>query len=490
MPSWAPCDDTFTIAKAPEMSSRAASVVALLLCVSPFQLAAQPVSRAAGSWIGTLQVGPAQLRIVFNITADSAGDLSATLDSPDQGATGIPVSSVTLTGDSLKLGVLAVSGGYAGRMETGDTAITGTWMQGGMSLPLALRRTGKPPVLSRPQTPAPPYPYREEEVSYESLVPGVRLAGTLTIPPGSGPFPAALLISGSGAQDRDETIFGHKPFLVLADYLTRRGIAVLRLDDRGVGGSTGSTMESTTEVLGQDVLAGVRYLKGREYIDGARIGLIGHSEGGLVAPVAASKTREVAFVALLAAPGLPGEQILLRQTDDVLRAAGAGDAEIERARATNARIYATMEDERDSALLAQKVRAILRESHAAESPGGQEEAGSQAAIDAQVKMITSPWFRFFVGYDPRPALRSVACPVLVLHGEKDIQVAPVENQREILKALGEGGNARISSAVLPGLNHLFQTAPTGAVGEYGTIEETFAPVALEAIGMWIADVIR
>ena len=473
------------------MRSRAALVFALCLLASAHPLVAQPASRIAGSWIGTLQIGQAQLRIVFNVAADSAGTLSATLDSPDQGATGIPVSGVVLTGDSLKLGVLSIGGGYAGRMEAGDTAITGTWMQSGMSLPLALKRTMKRPTVARPQTPGHPYPYREEDVSYESLTSGVRLAGTLTIPPGNGRFPAIILISSSGAQDRDETIFGHKPFLVLADDLTRRGFAVLRVDDRGVGGSTVSTMESTTEDLVKDVLAGVRYLKGRAEINAARIGLVGHSEGGLIAPLAAAQSKEISFIGLLAAPGLPGDHILLRQTNDVLRSTGASDTDIERAHTTNAQIYEMMKSEKDSALLAQKVRAILTQSGAGESVDGQEKAsGSQTAIDGQIAMVTSPWFRFFVGYDPRPALRSVTCPVLVLHGEKDIQVGTVENQKEILKALGEGGNSRVRAAIMPGLNHLFQSAQTGSIGEYGTLEETFSPAALEAVGDWVAEVTR
>lgn len=483
------------------MKSRAAVIVAMLLCASPCEngaLASPPATQAfhaagrrvAGSWIGTLQIGPAQLRIVFNIKADSAGALSATLDSPDQGATGIPVSSVVLKGDSLMLGVLAVGGRYAGHLEAGDTTIAGTWQQGGTSLPLIVKRSSAPPPLVRPQTPVPPFPYLAEEVSYGSLAPGIRLAGTLTKPRGNGPFPAIILISGSGAQDRDETVFGHKPFLVLADYLTRAGLAVLRVDDRGVGGSTGNIMASTPEEMVRDVMAGVTYLKRRPDINAARIGLIGHSEGGLVAPLAASRSEDIAYIGLLAAPGVPGDQILLRQTDDVLRSAGSSEAEIERARATNARIYATMKAERDSALLAQKARAILTEALAADSPETREQAGGQAHIERQVAVITSPWFRAFVNYDPRPALRSVTCPVLVLHCEKDIQVAAVENQKGILDALTEGGNGRVKASILPGLNHLFQTAQTGAVGEYGTIEETFAPAALEAIGSWTRMVTR
>jgi hypothetical protein len=339
---------------------------------------------------------------------------------------------------------------------------------------------------ARPQTPRPPYPYREEQVTYESLAPGIKLAGTLTLPPGTGRFPAVVVISGSGAQDRDETVFGHKPFLVLADYLTRRGVGVLRVDDRGVGGSTGNTMEATSVQLARDVLAGVRFLRARREIDPDRIGLIGHSEGGLIAPLAAAESKEIAFIGLLAAPGLPGDQVLLRQTEDVLRAAGASEDEVAMARSTNARLYATMKEEKDSAALAQKARAILTD--ALEAQGPEARKAGEAAIDRQLGMITSPWLRAFVNHDPRPVLRSVACPVLVLHGEKDLQVAPRENQEAILAALKDGANAQVTASILPGLNHLFQTAPTGSLSEYGTIEETMAPAALDAIGGWVTRV--
>ena len=472
------------------MSLHRAAALILFLLASAIPVLSETPSRASGSWIGTLQVGSARLRIVFNVTADSAGTLWATLDSPDQGATGIPVSSAVLTGDSLKLAVLAVAGGYAGRIQAGDTVITGTWTQGGLSLPLTVRRSAQPPALSRPQLPKPPYPYHEENVSYESLAPGVRLAGTLTLPAGEGPFSAVVLVSGSGAQDRDETIFGHKPFLVIADYLTRRGFAVLRVDDRGVGGSSGSTAETTTEVFVQDVMAGVRFLNDRPDIRAERIGLLGHSEGGLVAPLAASRSNEIAFIGLLAAPGLPGDQLLLRQTADVLRSTGASEEDIRRACATNERIYAVLKEESDSATTVGEVRAILNESRAADAPNRQDSTTSEQITNRQLTMVVSPWFRFFVRYDPRPALRKVSCPVLVLHGEKDVQVAPAENQREIVRALHEGGNGAVTAAVLPRLNHLFQTAKTGAISEYGTIEETFAPAALDALGAWMDVVSR
>jgi pimeloyl-ACP methyl ester carboxylesterase len=467
------------------MKTMLAIVMAVLISPSAGQASVVPESKARGSWLGTLEIGPTKLRVVFKVDVDSAGNLSAVLDSPDQGATGIPVSSVSLSGDSLFLAVMAIGGGFAGRIEPGDSTISGTWSQGGMALPLMLRRTLRPPVSARPQMPAPPFPYAAEEVSYESLSPGIRLAGTLTVPREGGPFPAVILITGSGPQDRDESLMGHKPFLVLSDYLSRRGVAVLRLDDRGIGGSTGSTMGATTKDFVQDVLAGVSYLKERREVNPARIGLAGHSEGGLVAPLAAGESKDVAFIVLLAAPGLPGEQILVRQTEDVLRSTGSTEAEIERARAANAKIYAAMREVKDSTLLAKKVRAVLMESAAGDS-AGQDPMSSPAALEGQMSMLMSPWFRFFIGYDPRPALRSVACPVLALNGEKDIQVAAAENQAEIVKALREGGNTQVTARILPGLNHLFQTAQSGAIAEYGTIEETMAPAALEAIGAWIA----
>lgn len=346
-------------------------------------------------------------------------------------------------------------------------------------LPLALL-----PVLAvaqRPQEPGKPYPYREEEVVYENKKAGVKLAGTLTVPSAGGTFPAVLLITGSGPQDRNATVAGHRPFLVLADYLTRRGIAVLRMDDRGVGGSTGSVMESTTADFAEDALLGVEYLKARKEVNPRQIGLIGHSEGGAVAPLAASRSTSVAFMVLMAAPGLLGEKLAHLQRGSIARASGIPEEKIARTRAVDQKMYAVLRSEKENAAAEKKLREIAGQAMS-------EAAGvriSGAVVEAQFKMMLSPWYRFFLAYDPAPALRKVKCPVLALTGERDLQVPPNENLPLIAKALAAGRNSDFTIMKLPRLNHLFQSCQTGTYSEYPKIEETIAPIVLETIGDWI-----
>jgi len=307
-----------------------------------------------GVWMGTLKVSFTELRVVFKISRrdpalrepNEDGSLFAKMDSPDQGAENIPVDKVTFENGNLHLELKAIQGSYDGIMKA-DDSIDGTWQQGGLTLPLVLKRIDEAPRLHRPQEPKKPYPYIEEEISYENEKAGIKLAGTLTLPRSGQPFPDVILISGSGPQDRNETVFGHRPFLVLADYLTRKGIAVLRVDDRGVGGppaqrlsrwqkvsnagkvrragSTGNLFESTSEDFAEDVLAGVNYLKSREQINPKQIGLIGHSEGGIVAPIVASRSSDIAFIVLMAGTGVTGQKILYLQSDLLLKAAGASD---------------------------------------------------------------------------------------------------------------------------------------------------------------------
>ncbi len=265
-----------------------------------------------GIWQGSLKISSVTLRIVFKVTVDKNGSYSATMDSPDQGAKDIPVDSVIYNDGNVKFVVGAVRGFFEGKVDFDNSTIKGEWHQSSMSLPLELKKIDKVEELKRPQEPKPPFPYNVEEVSYENKTAGIKLAGTLTFPKAKGPFPAVLLITGSGPQNRDEELFGHKPFLVIADYLTRRGIAVLRVDDRGIGKSTGKFSSATTEDFAGDVLAGVEFLKSNKNINPKEIGLIGHSEGGLIAPMVAVKSSDVAFIVLMAGPGLPGDQILYK----------------------------------------------------------------------------------------------------------------------------------------------------------------------------------
>ena len=440
-----------------------------------------------GTWMGTLSVSGVNLRVVFNIATDSTGKLISTLDSPDQGAKGIPVDETSLENSHLSLSVKAINGGFEGDVSSDYSEIIGTWSQSGSTLPLTLKRTDKVEEVKRPQDPEPPYPYDEREVSYENKKAGITLAGTLTLPREGGPFPAVLLITGSGAQDRNETVFGHHPFLVLADYLTRRGLAVLRVDDRGVGGSTGSLSTGTSEDFAGDVLAGVEYLKSFKEINPKQIGLIGHSEGGIIAPMAAVQSPDAAFIVLMAGLGVTGEQVLAMQNELILKAGGVSDSVVARSRRINGAAIAAVKENPDSAAAYQALHKIFSDAIAGMSEQEQQELQiTPTSIDMLITQITSPWLRYFIFYDPKPILTRVKCPVLAIGGELDLQVPPKENLKGINDALKAGGNKDFTTKEMQGLNHLFQHAQTGSPMEYSSIEETISPDALKVVGDWIA----
>jgi uncharacterized protein len=443
-------------------------------------------------WEGKLSIGAGlSLRIVFHVGKTAEGTLMAKMDSPDQGARGLKVDAVTLDKSTLSLELKAIKGKYEGKLNAEGTETTGTWTQSGMSFPLNLKRTNKVTELRRPQTPRAPFPYKVVDVSYLNKPGGVTLAGTLTEPDAPGPFPALILISGSGAQDRDETIFEHKPFLVLADALSRRGVAVLRLDDRGVGGSTGSTSRSTSDDFAGDVLAGIAFLKTRREIDPRHIGLMGHSEGGIIAPMVASRSADVAFIVLLAGTGLPGDEILYLQGQAILKAAGADEKALKQQLDIQKQLFEILRNEKDQKALEAKLQAAVKKVTEKLSESERKALGNvDALISAQLKMVQTPWFRYFLTYDPRPVLAKVHCPVLALIGEKDLQVPPRENLSQIESTLKAAGNTRVTIKELPGLNHLFQTCKTGAPSEYVQIEETIAPSALIVITEWIGQQVK
>jgi len=426
-----------------------------------------------GAWEGVLDVGQ-KLRLVIHLTTTKDG-LAATLDSPDQGASGIAATAVKRDGASLTVEVANIGAKYEGKIANDYSSIDGTFAQGGGQFPLVLKRGAeavKKEGPRRPQNPAKPYPYRAEDVKYPNPGAKIELAATLTIPNGKGPFPAVVLITGSGQQDRDETVFGHKPFLVLADYLTRQGIAVLRSDDRGAGGSGGNFAVATTADFATDVESAVAYLKTRPEVDVHRIGLAGHSEGGVIAPMVAARNRDIAFIVMMAGTGVSGDRIIVAQVVAGAEAAGASHEAAEAAGVQQRRILDLVEQEKDEAVLREKLKAELKDAPAAQ-------------FDIVYKQLTSPWYRYFLTYDPAPALRKVTCPVLALNGEKDTQVPSKLNLPAIRQALQEGGNRHFETDELAGLNHLFQHCKTGAVGEYQGIEETFAPEAMEKIATWI-----
>ncbi|HEX5263113.1 MAG TPA: alpha/beta fold hydrolase [Phenylobacterium sp.] len=426
---------------------------------------------AVGEWHGTLASATGELRIGLEITAKPGGGYQGRLISPDQGSAWLALDAVTLEDGHLVLSGKRINGSYEGWWDDARSGWVGQWTQGATT-PLTFTR-GPPQPRLRPQTPQPPFPYRAEDVAFDSA-PGVRLAGTLTLPPGPGPFPAAVLITGSGAQDRDEALMGHRPFMVLADALTRRGIAVLRTDDRGFAKSTGDFAKATSEDFAADTEAAVTFLRGRKEIDSARIGLIGHSEGGMIGPMVAVADPKIAFVVMLAGPGVPTRELLAAQREAVGRTAGLSTDAIARNERVMGQVEEALAEEKDWDQAKADAAKVLVE---AGMPAG--------SAEMTIKQLSSPWYKWFIAYDPRPVLAKVRAPVLALNGDKDVQVVSKQNLPAIRAALK--GNPAATVVEMPGLNHLFQTAQTGGPAEYARIEETFAPAALKLIADWVIE---
>jgi hypothetical protein len=464
-------------------------IILTFLLMLPNKSFAQ-IADFSGIWNGALKVSGIQLRIVFNISKEDNGKYKATMDSPDQGAKDIPVEKIIFQENKIKMEMPALRGEYNGILGSDGNKIEGTWTQSGRSFQLDLERSDKPAVLKRPQEPKEPFPYNSEEVTYKNDEAGNTLAGTFTYPKSEGPFPAVILITGSGPQNRNEELLGHKPFLVLSDYLTRQGIAVLRFDDRGIGKSTGDFSSATSEDFATDVLAGVEYLKTRNEVNKDEIGLIGHSEGGLIAPMVAVKSPDVAFIVLMAGPGLPGDQILLKQSALISKAMGERNENIEKSEKVNKKIYEILKNEPDSLKAHNEIVDIFTNYYNSLSEEDKKKAGDENTALQMLKRVESPWFKHFLKYDLRPTLEKVNCPVLAINGEKDLQVPPKEDLEAIKAALIKGGNKNFKTVELKGLNHLFQTAKTGSPTEYNTIDETIAPIALKTIGDWILEITK
>ena len=341
-------------------------------------------------------------------------------------------------------------------------------------------------IIKRPQEPQKPYSYYTEDVVFENKSANINLAGTLTLPTKEGLFPAVILISGSGAQNRDEELLGHKPFLVLADYLTKNGIAVLRFDDRGTAMSKGDFKTATTLDFSTDVEAALQYLQTRKEIDQKKIGLIGHSEGGLIAPMVANKSKNISFIILLAGTGIPGDELLLLQQELIGKASGISEEDLKKSKITNTEAFEIVKKATNSDQVKKDITELISKSIKADPeakiPDGINES---EFIDMQVSQLLSPWMQFFIKYNPALALEKVKCPVLVLNGDKDMQVPSKVNLEAINKALVKGGNKKVTIKELPNLNHIFQECKTGLPEEYSEIEQTISPSALTEILNWI-----
>lgn len=434
-----------------------------------------------GAWTGKIARNGVDLRLVLRVITGPRGTI-ALFDSPDQLAYGLPVQALARDGAKVRFKLTAVGASYEGTLSDDQQRLNGIWTAPSQPateivFTRAAAAANAPP--KRPQTPKPPFPYAAEEVAFDNPTEhGVHLAGTLTLPPGKGPFPAAILITGSGQQDRDETMLGHKPFLVIADYLSRRGIAVLRIDDRGTGKSTGDVAGATSADFATDSNAAFAYLRTRKDIRPDAIGFIGHSEGGMIGPIAMAANKNVAFLVMMAGPGTALDQLMLSQRRLIGASMGQSEAEMDKAAPVWAALYKaiasgkTYEEGRAAAL------AVL-------TPEAMAAIGVPAGTDKHVILdqVGTPWFRYFLSYDPAPNLRAIKVPVLAMNGSLDRQVPARENLPAIRAALA--GNKDVTIIEIPNLNHLFQTAKTGGVGEYAEIEETVSPVALEQMATWI-----
>ena len=445
----------------------------------PAHKPADAVSAVEGLWQSALDMHGMHLRLQLHVSHDTEGLLIGALDNLDQGVTGLPAINVTEKGSAFHFEIPAVGATFDGTLNAAKNALAGEWSMGLTTDKLEFKRSDQPSELRRPQTPTKPYPYREDEVAFRNEAADVTLAGTLTLPKGAGPFPAALLIAGSGPYDRDESISNHKPFLVLSDYLTRKGIAVLRYDKRGAGRSTGSADRATTLDLAGDAQAGIAFLKTRKEIDASRLGLIGHSEGAIIAPYIASHSKDLPWLVLLAAPATKGQDTLLNQSELIGRAGGLSDAQLVASLTFDKAAYDLVREEPNPGILTGKLNDLVKES-------GLTSAIPPAALEPQLRMMSSPWFRFFLDYDPIPNLEKTECPVLALYGQKDLQVPAKTNLPLLQKALREAGNQDADIRQLAELNHLFQHAYSGSPAEYAAIEETFAPEALEIISGWLS----
>jgi uncharacterized protein len=446
-----------------------------------------PDKGLAGSWLGGLNVNAGMtLRLALDVT-ETDGKLTAILHSIDQNAK-LPVTTISVNANEVQFECASISGSFKGSFSADGAEITGTWSQGGGSLPLAFKRQSQPFALKRPQQPAKPYPYREEELTFRDPAADISLVGTLTLPHGKGPFPAVVLMSGSGPQDRDEALMGHKPFLILADQLTRAGVAVLRYDDRGVGKSTGNFSTATHLDFAADGRAAFEYLKSRPEINSKQVGLLGHSEGSVYVPFVMRESKDVAFVVMLAGIGVPMRELLDQQARDIASANGVKYEKTPALKAIDDEIYARLATGKSDAESLDFVRGKLKEAIVLYPEELKKATGlSDATLEGHVRMIVSPWFMLLSQYDPRKTLSVVKCPVLALFGGKDTQVAATSNSAGMKAAFEAGGNRDVTMKTFPELNHLFQHAKSGAPAEYASIEETMAPEVTDMISKWIKE---
>lgn len=431
-----------------------------------------------GSWAGKLNFGSSTLNLVFNISKADTG-YKTTIDSPDQMAKGIPTDNTTFNDSVLSIGIKMLGASFSGTCVENDK-IRGAFTQSGISLPIELsRQKAEALIKSRPQEPKAPFPYKIEEIIFENESAGIKLAGTLTMPSKGTKFPAVILVTGSGAQNRNEEIMGHKPFLVIADYLTRNGIAVLRYDDRGTAKSEGNFANATTADFATDAHAALKYLTSRKDINLKKIGIIGHSEGASIAIMEAANNKDVAYIITLAGPGVSGKEIIEKQVETMMRNSGVTDLLIEKQMPTYKARYEILCQDKNIEQIRNEFIANIEKSIPTDNLN---QPAVKKEIDASVKSMTSQWYINFLKYNPATDLSKIKCPMLALNGDKDVQVDAEIN----LSAIKNIVKSNLTIKKYPGLNHMFQHASeTGNPLDYASIEETIAPIVLSDITTWI-----
>lgn len=436
---------------------------------------------ANGYWKGRLADS---LDLFLHIGNSAEGRWEGTLAVPQQAMTS-KVDQLQVTEDQVDFKLLALNAGFTARWNQQRKVWEGTWTQQGQTTPLVFERTDanaqKPKRPQEDAIAARRQAYTNHEVTFAGAQAKLTLAGTLSVPQGKGPFPAVVLVHGSGPLDRNEEVFKHKPFLVLADHLNRKGIAVLRYDKRGIGKSTGSYKDATTFDFASDAEAAVHFLRHRPEVATRQIGIVGHSEGGLIAPLVAARNPDMAFVVMLAGPAVRGELLMIEQVALGSKANGMPEDLVARERAFNVALLAALASEPQLGPGIDKARQVV------EAAQGNGTVSAEVA-KRRLQQFSTPWFHAFLRHEPGPVLQAVRQPVLALNGERDLQVPAAMNLAAIRTALKENRNAVVKE--LPKLNHLFQTAPTGAGLEYFAINETLAPVALDTVTDWILATVR
>jgi pimeloyl-ACP methyl ester carboxylesterase len=449
--------------------------IILLIALSSVTSNAQEI---VGTWQGSLEIQGMNLPIVFNISKSENG-LISTMDSPKQGAKDIPVTATKFENDTLSITMQNLRLKFVGILEKGK--VDGVFSQNGMKMPMLLSKIENgESTLKRPQTPKAPFDYSIEEVSFINPTEKNYLAGTLTTPKNIKDFPVVILITGSGSQNRDEEILGHKAFWVIADDFTKKGIGVLRLDDRGIGLSTVGIKNPTSANFATDISAAVDFLSKKGF---KKIGLVGHSEGAMIAPITAFSNKKVAFIVSMSGPGIPINQLMMLQTEAVLNVNATAKEDIDAALKLNTKIYSFVKT-----YSGQNREKDLEEFMVSELKKAQQNLTEDQILrtaKTQAKEISNPWFTYFLKYNPDAYWNKIKIPVLAINGNLDVQVLAKQNLAGIKTSLEKAKNNTFEIKEFAGKNHLFQDAKTGSQAEYGEIEQTIAPDVLDFMSSWI-----